>query len=133
MAGRIQTYRDLMVWQKAMALVTEVYRLSRRFPKEEVYGLMAQMRRCAVSIPSSIAEGYGRNSTPDYVRFLRMAAGALYELQTQIEVALNLEYVRAEVVSSLYEHADEIAQMLGGLFGRLDGNATRRSVRTNEA
>ncbi len=133
MADRIRTYRDLVVWQKAMALVTEVYRLSRQFPKEEVYGLMAQMRRGAVSIPSNVAEGYGRNSTPDYVRFLRMAAGSLYELQTQMEVAVNLEYVRAEVVSSLYEHADEISRMLGGLIGRLDGNAARRSVRTNEA
>ena len=90
---QIKTYRDLLVWQKAMALVTEVYKTTKSFPKDETYGIVSQMRRCAVSIPSNIAEGYGRNSSSDYVRFLRMAMGSLYELQTQFDISLNLGYV----------------------------------------
>jgi len=76
----MKTYRDLLVWQKAMTLVTEVYRKTKTFPREEVYGLTSQVRRSAVSIPSNIAEGYGRNSTSDYIRFLQIASGSLYEL-----------------------------------------------------
>ncbi len=81
-ASQIRSYRDLRVWQAAMELVTEVYQISKAFPRDELYALTSQLRRCAVSIPSNVAEGYGRNSTSDYVRFLRMAMGSLYELQT---------------------------------------------------
>ena len=89
----MKTYRDLIVWQKSMVLVTEVYKISKEFPNDETYGLTSQIRRCAVSIPSNIAEGYGRNSTNDYIHFLRIATGSLYELQTQMEIALNLHYI----------------------------------------
>ena len=75
------------MWQKPMVLVTEVYKISKEFPNDETYGLTSQIRRCAVSIPSNIAEGYGRNSTNDYIHFLRIATGSLYELQTQMEIA----------------------------------------------
>ena len=71
----MKTYRDLVVWQKSMALVTEVYEISKKFPKEELYGLTSQIRRCAISLPSNIAEGYGRSSTNDYIHFLRIASG----------------------------------------------------------
>ncbi len=73
-----------------MVLVTEVYEISKKFPKDELYGLTSQIRRCAISLPSNIAEGYGRNSTNDYIHFLRIASGSLYELQTQMEISLNL-------------------------------------------
>ena len=73
----MKTYRDLQVWQKSMTLVTEIYKISKGFPKDEVYGLTSQMRRCAVSIPSNMAEGYGRNSTNEYLHFLRIATGSL--------------------------------------------------------
>jgi four helix bundle protein len=86
----MKTYRDLMVWQKAMQLVTDTYQITRNFPKEELYGLTSQIRRCSISIPSNMAEGYGRNSTEDYLRFLKISRGSLYELQTQIEIAYNL-------------------------------------------
>lgn len=91
--AQVTSYRDLLVWQKAMSIVTEVYSLTQTFPASEIYGLISQIRRSAVSIPSNIAEGYGRHSTGDYKRFLQIAVGSLFELQTQIEIASNLNYI----------------------------------------
>ena len=85
-------YKDLIVWQKSMDLVTQIYRASGNFPKSEFYGLISQLRRSAVSIPSNIAEGYGRRSTGDYVRFLQIIVGSLFDLQTQLEIAKKLKY-----------------------------------------
>ncbi len=119
MDKEVKTYRDLMVWQKAMVLVTEVYRQTKVFPKEEVYGLTSQVRRCAISIPSNIAEGYGRNSTSDYIRFLQIASGSLYELQTQLEISMNLEYLSKGVVERLYSLSREIERMLSSLIRKL--------------
>jgi len=85
--SNIKSYRDLIVWQKSVDLVKNIYLCTQTFPKEEQYGLTNQMRRCAVSIPSNIAEGYGRNSTGDYKRFLHISLGSLYELQTQVEIS----------------------------------------------
>jgi four helix bundle protein len=118
--GKMKTYRDLLVWQKSMALVTEIYRLSKSFPKDETYGLTSQMRRCAVSIPSNMAEGYGRNSTSDYIRFLYIATGSLYELQTHIEIALNLQYLNKTNFDKLYESSREIERMLSSLTKKLN-------------
>ena len=92
----MKTYRDLQVWQKSMTLVTEIYKISKGFPKDEAYGLTSQMRRCAISIPSNMAEGYGRNSTNEYLHFLRIATGSLYELQTQMEISMNLYYLNRD-------------------------------------
>lgn len=116
----IRTYRDLVVWQKAMGMVTQVYLASQGFPPEEIYGLTAQLRRSAVSIPSNIADGYGRNATADYVRFLHIATGSLYEMQTQAEIALNLGYLGTEKSESLYETSREVERMLSSLVRRLD-------------
>ena len=79
----VNSYRDLLVWQKSMSVVTEIYAIAQGFPSSEIYALTSQIRRSAISIPSNIAEGYGRNSTGDYKRFLQIAAGSLFELQTQ--------------------------------------------------
>jgi four helix bundle protein len=95
-----------------MKVVTKAYEISRKFPKDEVYGLTQQLRRCAVSVPSNIAEGYGRKSTNDYLRFLQIAIGSLYEMQTQMEIALNLGYVGQNEFNSLSEDAMEIERML---------------------
>ena len=117
---RIKTYRDLIIWQKYLALVTEIYKITKIFPKDETYGLTAQMRRCAVSIPSNIAEGYGRNSSSDYVRFLRIAMGSLYELQTQLEISLNLKYLKADDFKKFYESSREVERMLSSLIRKMN-------------
>ncbi|MBT8490487.1 MAG: four helix bundle protein [Deltaproteobacteria bacterium] len=116
----IRIYRDLIVWQKSMVLVTEVYKLTKAFPVDEMYGLSNQMRRCAVSIPSNIAEGYGRNSTPEYLRFVRFSIGSLFELQTQLEISRNLSYLDTINYTSLYESSREIERMLTSLARELE-------------
>jgi four helix bundle protein len=121
----MKTYRDLFVWQKSMVLVTEIYKMSKSFPRNEIYGLSSQMRRCAVSIPSNIAEGYGRNSTSDYVRFLHIAEASLYEMQTQLEISLNLQYLKKNDFDRLYESSREIERMLSSLTKRLNDKRTR--------
>lgn len=108
----VRTFRDLIVWQKAMRFVTELYRGTRCFPKEEIYGLTAQIRRSAVSIPSNIAEGFGRRSTDDYLRFLQIGVGSLFEVQTQLEIAKNLEFLATNEFEKLYEATREIERML---------------------
>jgi len=119
MGVEIKTFRDLLVWQKSMALVTEVYRASGEFPSHERYGLSSQIRRCAVSIPSNIAEGFGRHSTVDYIRFLTIANGSLYELQTQVEIALNLGYMESKIYDTLHEQTREIERMMSSLIQSL--------------
>jgi four helix bundle protein len=118
--GKIKTYRDLLVWQKSMVLVTEVYKTTKGFPKDEIYGLAGQMRRCAASTPSNIAEGYGRNSNNDYVRFLHIAMGSLYELQTQLDISLNLGYVIEDRHGKLFESSREVERMLSSLIRKLE-------------
>jgi four helix bundle protein len=115
----IKSYRDLIVWQKSMQLVTRVYLKTKTLPKEELYGLGSQMRRSSVSIPSNIAEGYGRNSTNDYLRFLQIASGSLYELQTQLEICMNLEYFSKEDFENIYEQSREIERMLSSLIKKV--------------
>ena len=108
------------MWQKAVDLVTALYRISKSCPKDETYGLTGQLRRCAVSVPSNIAEGYVRNSTSDYVRFLRMASGSLYEMQTQIQIALNLRYLKRCDFDDLDEASREIERMLSSLIRKIE-------------
>jgi four helix bundle protein len=115
----VRTYRDLIVWQKSMKLVTDIYKATKSFPSDELYTLTSQLRRCAISIPSNIAEGYGRNSTLDYKRFLQIATGSLFELQTQIEIAVNLNYLAGEIFNTLYDQAKEIEYMLIALIKKI--------------
>jgi len=91
--GRSNSYRDLIIWQKSMDLTKLVYQITYSFPKDEIYGLTSQIRRSAVSIPSNIAEGRGRNSNKEFIRFLQISLGSLYELQTQLELAVSFNYV----------------------------------------
>ena len=119
--SRVRTYRDLIVWQKAMALVTETYKTTKGFPREETYGLVSQMRRCAISIPSNIAEGFGRRTSQDYVRFLQIALGSLFELQTQGEIALNLSYLPQGGFERLHDAGREIERMLSSLMRKIEG------------
>ncbi|MCX5769207.1 MAG: four helix bundle protein [Candidatus Hydrogenedentes bacterium] len=112
----MKTFRDLLVWQKAMVLVTELYQRTQTFPKDETYGLVSQIRRCAVSIPSNMAEGFGRRATNDYLRFLQISMGSLFELETQIEIARNLGYVSQAEFDTFDNHCREIERMLGALI-----------------
>ena len=114
-----QSYRDLIVWQKGIELVELVYSLTNNFPKKEMYGLANQLQKCAVSIPSNMAEGQGRNSKKDFKRFLFIAVGSLAELDTQVEIAKRLKYIDAENVKRVDSLAIEIRKMLFGLLKSL--------------
>ncbi len=115
----IKTFRELIVWQKSMQLVTNIYRLSQAFPREERYGLTNQLRRSAVSVPSNIAEGFGRQTTKDYLRFLQIAMGSLFEFQTQLEIAKNLEFLSRTDFDSTFEASRELERMLSSLIRKL--------------
>jgi four helix bundle protein len=109
----IRTYRDLKAWQKSMDLVRSVYETTGQMPSSERFGLTNQMRRAAVSIPSNIAEGYGRQATVDYIRFLRTARGSLAELSTQTEIAISLKMLlENERLAALLQEVDRILQGL---------------------
>lgn len=116
----IKHYRELLVWQKAMSLTKAIYEVSAIFPKDELYGLSAQVRRCAVSVPSNIAEGHNRDSLRDYLRFLSIAQGSLAELETQISLACMLNYIVPSEETELLQQADEVGKMLRGLQIRLN-------------
>ncbi|WP_373511551.1 four helix bundle protein [Persicitalea sp.] len=119
----INTYRDLLVWQKAMVFVTSIYKASSSFPNAEQFALTSQIRRSAISIPSNIAEGYGRRSTGDYVRFLQISIGSLYEVQTQIVIAFNLNYIPKDHYDLLHPQSREIERMLSSLIQKIKDNA----------
>ena len=116
---QINSYKDLTVWQKAMDLADAVHRLSRSFPREEIYGLTSQIRRAAVSVPSNIAEGQARQSTAEFRNFLSISQGSLAEVETQLLLAIRFEYLtppQAVVALSLRE---EISKMLTSLRAKL--------------
>ena len=116
---KVRNYRDLIVWQRAMDLVEEVYSVSKEFPREEIYGLTSQIRRAAVSIPSNIAEGQGRRTTPDFLRHLSIAYGSLRELETQILIAMRLRYLAQEKGENCLRIAAEVGRLLNGLMSAL--------------
>ena len=111
----VKDYRDLIVWQKAMDLVETIYRTTAAFPREEIYGLTSQIRRAAISIPSNIAEGNGRNTTRDYVHFLGMAYGSVKEVETQVLIAERLRYINSSDSNRLVQMTTEIARLISGL------------------
>ena len=112
-----QDFRKLLVWQKAIAFVTEVYRATQSFPSEEKFGLTSQLRRAAVSIPSNIAEGQGRATRGEFRQFLGQAKGSVCEVETQLIIAQNLGYLRDP--EPLLEKLHEVARLLNGLLNSL--------------
>ncbi len=112
-------YKDLIVWQKSMDLVDEIYKLTRKLPKEETYALANQMRRAVVSIPSNIAEGYERSSTKDYAKFLVIARGSRAELETQLYICVRQNYLTKEETQNAFLLCDEIKKMLTSLLKKL--------------
>jgi len=120
----IQSYRDLVVWQKAMRLVAEIYRFTQGFPQAELYGLVSQLRRAAVSVPSNIAEGQARLSTGEFKQFLGHARGSLMEVETQILVAEELGYLKSDQIDALLNRAGEVGRLLNGLLRSLPNRRT---------
>ncbi len=112
-------HHDLMLWQEAMALVKEVYRVTGNFPRDEIYALTSQMRRAAVSVPSNIAEGAGRNGEKEFFQFLSITRGSLCELETQILIAKDVEYL--DDCDDLLVRMDKVFSLLGGLINSLRG------------
>ena len=120
----VRTYRDLIVWQKGIDLVTKIYGLTRNYPASEAYGLTSQIRRCSVSIPSNIAEGYGRRSTQEYIRFLQIASGSLFELETQLQISANLDFIGKDQFADLENLTSEIDRMLSALIYSIKDTST---------
>lgn len=110
--ARVRSHRELIVWQKAMDLVVAVYGLSHNFPKSELYGLTSQLTRAAVSVPGNIAEGYNRDTTREYCRYLSTAKGLLMEVETYLFLAIRLDYAPESEVEPLLELVIEVSKML---------------------
>jgi four helix bundle protein len=119
MSVGIKSYRDLIVWQQAVDLVVAVYRLTRAWPKEELFGLTSQVRRAATSIPANIVEGYGRDNTGSYRQFLKIAQGSLKELETHLIVGDRIGLTAGEEMMQLLRRSDEIGRMLGQLIRKI--------------
>jgi four helix bundle protein len=123
-----QSFRELKVWQRAMELTVAVYRLTQDFPREEQYGLTAQIRRSAVSIPSNIAEGQGRLSTGEFRQFLAIARGSNCEVQTQLEIARTLRFGKLRLIDEAEGLSNEVRKMLFGIMQSLQGREKLRAA-----
>src|ERR1700720_2065961 len=119
----VQSYRELIVWRKSMALVKDVYLCTQDFPKSEIYGLTSQLRRAAVSVPSNIAEGYCRSGRREFAHALSISLGSLGELETQIVIAERLGYLSTEARENLMGLASETGRILVGLMNSMERNA----------
>jgi len=112
-------FKELLVWQKSINFVTEIYELTNDFPKNEMYGLVSQIRRASISIPSNIAEGNSRRSVADYLQFLKIARGSCAEVETQLIIAQNLKFLNEEHYLKLNQDIIEISKLLNGLINSL--------------
>ena len=115
----IKTYRDLDIWEKSIGLVKDIYKSTEKFPKQEMYGLVSQMRRAAVSIPSNVAEGFRRYHNKEYKQFLYVSSGSCAELETQITIAKELKYIQENEEAILLERLDHIGRMISSLLKKL--------------
>ncbi|MCX6232353.1 MAG: four helix bundle protein [Bacteroidetes bacterium] len=115
----IKSFKDLLVWKRSMSLVEIIYRITENFPIKENYGITNQMRRSAVSIPSNIAEGYGRKSSGSYSHFLSIARASLFELETQIEICIRLKYIKDTESEKLLTEIEEISKMITSLISKI--------------
>lgn len=116
---KLNSYKELLIWQKAIMLTTEIYKITERFPKSELYGLTSQMRRAAVPIPANIAEGWGRQYQQEYIQFLRTARGSATELETQIIISENLKLLPGKDFEILMNKATEVIKMLNATLTAL--------------
>ncbi len=124
----VRTFQDLLVWNKAMDLVTEIYRLTKTFPKDELFGLTGQLRRAAISVPANIAEGQGRLSEKEFRQFLGNARGSLSEMETHILIARNLRYLDEESTRHLLDASAEVGMILNGLLSKVVSAKKEKSL-----
>ena len=117
--GAIKTFKELEIWKKGIELVKEVYKLTEKFPDSELYGLTSQMRRCAVSMPSNVAEGFRRKHSKEFKQFLNVALGSLAELETQIIIAKELGYLEDGRENHIAELTDHTSRMIATLLKKL--------------
>ncbi len=120
----MQTHKNLKVWQRSISFVTEIYRVTRDFPREEIYCMVSQLRRAAISIPSNIAEGSARRNTKEYIQFLYVSLGSAAEIETQITISINLGYIMQEKAGGIQVELEEIIRMLAGLIKSLSDKIT---------
>lgn len=120
MSSKIKNFRELDVWKVGKEIAVDVYKISSKFPKEELYGLVAQMRRAAVSIPSNVAEGFNRLHSKEFRQYLFMALGSCAELETQLEISCELRYLKSEVSEKLLEKLNHESRMLRNLIKKLN-------------
>jgi len=116
---KIKSYKELLIWQKGIVLVKEVYKLTKKFPRTEKFGLINQIQRAAISIPSNIAEGQARQHSKEFRQFLFTALGSLAELDTQLNIALELNYINQDELTSIDEKVTEVRRMIRGLLSKL--------------
>ena len=119
MTDRIRSFEDLRIWQKGIEIVTDVYTITKKFPNTELYGLVSQMRRCAISIPSNIAEGFKRQHAKEYKQFLYIALGSCGELETQIIISAKLEYINDESFFTIRHKITYLSKMITTLRRKL--------------
>ena len=116
MNKKVSTYKDLIAWQKSIALVTSVYSLTKNFPSDERFRIVSQLNRAVISVPANIAEGWGRESTKNYLQFLRTPRGSLMEVETLITISGNLKYVNEQEYLKANKQIDEVGKILQGLI-----------------
>ena len=125
---KIRSHRDLIAWQKAMNLVTQVYGLTKTFPHEEIYGLTKQTRRAAASVPANIAEGQGRRLKREFHQFLGNARGSLMELDTHLELAFRVGYIKSEQHLAIQRDLNEVGRILNGLMRSIKASSDNSSI-----
>lgn len=126
------THKDLIVWKKSIDFVTELYSLTGRFPDAERFGLTNQMRRCSVSVPSNIAEGAARKSNKEFVRFLYISLGSASELQTQLVISRNLNFISPEQYEEFNSQVEEISRMISGLIRSVESKDSNAQLLKEE-
>jgi len=119
---KIKSYKDLNIWKRSIVVVEDIYKITKNFPKEEIYGLTSQLRRSAVSIPSNVAEGFARFHNKEYRQFLFISLGSCAELSTQIIIALRLGYFENKEANQLLNEIDEVSKMTMSLIKKLNTN-----------
>jgi four helix bundle protein len=118
--GEIKSYKDLIVYQKGLDLVNDIYKITRGYPKEEIFGLTNQMRRAAISVPTNISEGYGRDSTKNYTQFLKISKGSLFELETLLIISTNQKLISDQIMKDISFKIHEIGKMLTTLIKNIE-------------